>query len=327
MKINNESISKFFFKESNDEKERIQWINFLYESTKQNINEYENKILSETTIKWIRKSEDEKKVRIPIIHELIFNRLLGIKDYRLVLENQEDLHKNWVECIKSVETNRKRYIDKINNSNVKIKYFIFSETPLLNLQTNNFYSEYIFSERNVGSYRTVPFSIISKLEKSSRVNDEINGDNIIDLFAEIGVAFIDLIPIPLPKIHSDLRKKNAFDIYYTLDGKKPRLINFLEIAVENFFKEAKCEIENEIGIAFMMPPISAMGIIDWIKNPYTTDYFDSNKLKEITNNIINKDIDWWKNRIANGKKSGFPEGSLLETALKEKFKITNSNIV
>jgi len=327
MKIDNSSISKFFFEESLSEKERIQWINFLYEPTKINIDAYEDDILSETTIKWIRKSQDENKVKIPIIHELIFNSLLGIKDYRLILENKNELHKNWVECIKSVENNRKKYIDKLKKSKVKIKYFIFSEAPLLNLKTNNFFSEYIFSNRNVGSYRTVPFATISKIENSNHINDNINGDNIIDLFVENGVAFIDLIPIPLPKIHSDLRKKIAFDIYYTLNGSKPRLINFLEIATENFFKETESEIENEIGIAFMMPPISAMGIIDWIKNPYTGDYFDSNKLKAITNNILTKDKDWWKKRIANGEKSGFPEGNLLETALKEKFNTTNSNSV
>ena len=323
MTINNASIYKFFYEESSTQTERIRWINFLYESTKKNIGEYDD-ILSETTLKWIKKSQDEKKVKIPIIHELIFNRILGIKDYRLILENKKSLHEKWVKCIETVQNDRKKYIKKLKESKVKIKYFIFSEAPLLNLQTNDFYSEYIFSDRNVGSYRTIPFSIISKLKNSNHVNDQINGNNIIDLFAENGVAFIDLIPIPLPKIDSDLRKKMAFDIYYTLNGSKPRLINFLEIATNNFFNETECQIDDEIGIAFMMPPISAMGIIDWIKNPYTTPYFDSIMLKNITNNILNKEKDWWKKRIANGVKSGFPELSLLETALKEKFNITNS---
>jgi hypothetical protein len=91
---------------------------------------------------------------------------------------------------------------------------------------------------------------------------------------------MDLIPIPLPELNTKLRKHWSINEKYFIEENKPRVVTFLEIAFKYFLEKTKCKIDPNIKIALMMPPKSALGILNFFINGHVTDCNELNVLRE-----------------------------------------------
>jgi hypothetical protein len=115
----------------------------------------------------------------------------------------------------------------------------------------------------VGSYRNVPFESLWELKyKNKHKPDDYktNKEHLVKLFNDCNCAFIDLIPFPLPEIHTQLRKT-------WLKRNKTSFIVDLFINAVNNIKQFR-DISDKVKIIFMMPPTTAAGIINYCITNY-----------------------------------------------------------
>lgn len=283
--ITKKFIEEFFHSKSNLS-DRFIGFNFLYNETKE-YNEYETSKFDKTTIKWIKEKEVELRSRIKYLTEPDSS-----ENYRNINENilvinellqSQDLKKSWLETVNNIQKTYGKYLNVMKDK--KIKYIIISEAPLLKFSDNKFTCNYIFDENihSAGSYRTAPFHALNKvLDKNNNkeIAKEISANDLINLFRENGVAFIDLIPLPLPELNTKLRENWSINKLYFTEGNKPRVVTFLEIAFKSFLVKTKCIIDPNVKIALMMPPKSALGILNFFINGHVTDCNELNVLKE-----------------------------------------------
>jgi hypothetical protein len=277
-----EQLYNFFYKTSN-ENERFQMFNFLCAKKDENVNDAS---FSDKFIEWIgRKSEIAKKIGVLDDYYDLKKNLKKSKtdkeklnrEYQVRLKHSIDsiktnLINEWINLVKSNHKAYINYLKELFKDSNEIKYVIISEAPMLTIKENNgnilFDCKYIFSRQheNVGSYRKVPFDAfeenkhITNLKKSNT-----RADDLINLFVKKRVLFLDLIPLPLPKIDSDLRKNWSTNAEYFIDD-EPRVINFLRCSLAFIFeivKDKEFHFSDDTQIALMMPTNSALGIINF----------------------------------------------------------------
>ena len=184
-------------------------------------------------------------------------------------------------------------------------------------------SNYLFKKCLVtGSYRSAPYKAFN-ITKNSVTSEEL-----IETFSDNRVAFIDLLDLPLP-INTKLRCKWNYDIKI---NSKPLTIVFLENALLSFLiamNKNTIELENEFEFAFMMPPQTAFGIIEYIRDngsinvqdegkSITVDYYkaiecNKNETKKVFGYLKEEILPLYA-RIAMGG-SNSPSDKLLKRAL------------
>jgi hypothetical protein len=293
--ITKEFIKAFFHNKSSID-QRFIGFNFLYNETKE-INEYEKDKFDETTISCLKEKEADLKSRMGYLKATnAGENYNNIKENIKVL-NQfpeiQNIKKNWIETVRNIQESYNNYLNVMKFK--EIKYIIISEAPLLKFSEGNFSCNYILDNliQSAGSYRTAPFHALNKIfneNYNKEITDEISADDLITLCKTNGIGFMDLIPIPLPELNTKLREQWSINQQYFIEPEKPRVITFLEIAFKYFIDETKCKIDPNVKIALMMPPKTALGILNFFINDKETDCEALNKLKERFI-VENKNID------------------------------------
>lgn len=227
-------------------------VNFIYTGVDC---EYQN-LSAETIIvieEIIMKSKDDALVSSLVeIEGFNFSKKKDISDKWLL----------WNKCInRDIVKPKKKYLEKLFFDKKPLKFIIFSEAPMLTWKKFKLpYSKYIFKNCSVnGAYRSAPYKAFNKPK------DSVTNEELITTFSNHRVAFIDLIDLPLP-INTKLRCKWNYEIKINC---KPLTIVFLENALLNFLKEMfnnEIELEQDFEFAFMMPPQTAFGIIEYIRD-------------------------------------------------------------
>ena len=198
---------------------------------------------------------------------------------------------------------KKKYIDELKKCDEPIEYLIISEAPPLSIIDSKLSSNYVFfnNDNTTDKYRTVPFEVIKKLKRDTTSKLKINtkGDDLINFYVRHRVAFIDIIPIPLPTIATNLRKHWCTDLYYTIDGKTPRIIEFLNLSINKF----QSELENvwfspDLKIAFMAPTTISENIVKWLTSPKFDKKSESNFFNIFPERLHGKNYSELSNLIA-----------------------------
>ncbi len=272
--INNTTLKKYHY-------DWFECINFIYSGSEET-----NNLTNETikVIKEIRKAikDDPLIESLKIINNTEFSK-------RVVI----DLKWQWGSCInKSIIGPKETYLKSLFQNTLPIKYIIFSEAPMLTWEKSKEpFSNYIFKDVSIsGSYRSAPYKAFDGTKK------KVNNIDIIKTFCNERVAFIDLIDLPLP-IDTKLRCKWNYKIKINC---KPLTIIFLENALLNFLKEMNkynIVLAEDIDFAFMMPPQTAFGIIEYIRDYGEIKIEDNEKFIKINylkatecNNIHTKKV-------------------------------------
>jgi hypothetical protein len=312
-----EQLYNFFYNTS-DAKERFKMFNFLCAETKKDLTEAS---FSDEFIEWIGgKSEIANKIGVLDEYDELkknlkksktdkekqeINRTYQTKLKQSIESKKTDLINEWINLVESNHDAYIGYLKKLFEKSNEIKYVIISEAPMLTIKEDNanilFDCKYIFSEKheNVGSYRKVPFDAFQEINGiTNPKKGNPSADDLIDLFLEKRVLFLDLIPLPLPKIDSDLRKNWSTNSKYFIDD-EPRVITFLRCSLAFIFKFVKVKTKKEIcfsdtKIALMMPSNSALGIIN-----FYIDLKEKMSLKHILCRTINKTTDPFSWKIKN----------------------------
>lgn len=269
--ITKEFIEAFFAHKSEAE-DRFIGFNFLYNETK-GVDEYEKKNFDETTMSWIKKKENVLKSRIAYLNAIDpLENYVNISENIAVIEvllEKQIIMKSWLETVKKVQKSYNEYLKEMNGT--EIKYIIISEAPLLKFSKDQFSCNYILDKeiQSAGSYRTAPYHAINNIYNKDYVKEitkEISADDLITLCINYGIAFMDLIPIPLPELNTKLREHWSINQQYFIEAEKPRVITFLEIAFKYFIENTKCTIDPKVKIALMMPPKTSLGILNFFIN-------------------------------------------------------------
>jgi hypothetical protein len=339
-------IANFFYQES-DSKKRFEFLNFLCQESDLKPNKH---YFSKALLEWIgfdgrmaTKLGLEKKY-LDAIEKIKTKTSRDSKrelvNYRKELRKKlillmDSISLEWVTLVSNIQLHYDRYLNGFLCSDSSIKYIIISEAPLLTLTSNekgelNFECKYIFSSTHekVGNYRTAPYKAICSLTDVKTVKD-INSGVLEELFKDKRVLFLDLIPVPLPKIDSELRKKWSTDDKFFIDG-RPRVISFLEASFEYVLKFAeqrgtKISFDKEVQIALMMPANSALGIINYyINKPESQEPFKGmiSGIEKIITRVNNNsdaallsDLSLRLHRQIVMGATGFPDEKLLKHAL------------
>lgn len=318
-----EPIKNFLYQESNTPESWFTGINALYDKT--NFENLESSKLSDVTLQWIRKQSKSLASELDILNEterkemqLELNALNKIADSYNLLSyfGKRNLFK-WRNLVNQIKLFNSKHINSIKN--IELKYLVISEAPMLNFESGAYSCNYVFGENpKVGSYRKVPYQAFKGEIESPSSQD------LIDIFQVNHVGFFDLIPIPLPKIDTELRRLWSQDSDYYIEG-LPRTIFFLKHAFENFIKSSECNITENTKVILMMPPNTAMGIISFYLNKKQTgncnlDSLSSRFIIENTNCDVfgNQDLNGIPVRlhrqiVMNG--SGGPDLKLFKHAL------------
>jgi hypothetical protein len=342
-----QDLNNFFFKENNSVK-RFIGLNFLCAKTNDLI---PNAVFSEEFINWLgKRSEMAEKVGILDDYYKLkknlkkaktndekqdLNRTYQTQLKKLIEPIKQNLIKEWINLVKSNHEVYFEYLNRLFNESNEINYVIISEAPMLTIKEKDetflFDCKYIFSKthKNVGDYRRVPYIAISTIKNESEIAEKPSADEIITLFIKYRVLFLDLIPIPLPKIDSELRKNWSTNAEYYINN-EPRVITFLKCSLEFIFEFVKNKTKKEIcfsdpKIALMMPSNTALGIINFYLNtnnkhePFQNKIIDiSQKITRQNNNIDAQTLFNFSLRlhrqVAIGSKGG-PELELLKHAL------------
>ena len=277
-----EQLYNFFFNASN-ESDRYKVFNFLCDVTTKRSNK---KRFSPNFINWIgKKSEMAEKIGVlkeyntltselrtaktaseKKVLKLKYNKNLNDK----INEIKESLIAEWKNLVSNCHVSYNEYLKKLFETSTEIKYIIISEAPMLTTKDDNgkivFDCKYIFSgsHKNIGSYRKVPFDAIQEINNCKKHNkDNPRAEDLINVFVKNRVLFLDLIPLPLPKIDSELRKNWSTNEDYFIDD-EPRVITFLRCSLKYIFKDyKKIGFSKDVQIALMMPSNSALGIINY----------------------------------------------------------------
>lgn len=286
--ITKKFIEAFFHSKSNFP-DRVIGFNFLYNETKE-YNEYDTNKFDKTTIKWIKEKEVELRSRITYLTETnSSDNSVNIKEEFNVFEQLYEIQntkKKWIDSVQNVQNSYNDYLTKMSGK--KIKYIIISEAPLLKFSEDKFSCNYILDKniQSAGSYRTAPFNAVNKILNENyeqKTNEIITADDLIRLCEENGIAFMDLVPIPLPELNTKLREHWSINQDYFIEDEKPRVITFLEIAFEYFLEKTNCTIDSDVKIALMMPPKTALGILNFFINDKNTG---NQQLDEIKGKFI-----------------------------------------
>jgi hypothetical protein len=284
-----EQLYNFFYNES-EQTERFRMFNFLCASSKE---QYPDAAFSDKFIEWIgRKSDIAKKIGVLDNYYDFKKNLKKAKtkndkvklnrNYQktlkpLIQSKQSDLIDEWINLVESNHCAYIEYLNKLFENSHIIKYVIISEAPMLTIKEDKknvlFDCKYIFSSEHekVGSYRNVPFVAVQEINKSYNSNNENpSALELIDVFVKNRVLFLDLIPLPLPKIDRNLRKNWSTNSDFFINN-EPRVITFLRCTLAFIFKFVTEKTEKEIcfsdaKIALMMPSNSALGIINFYIN-------------------------------------------------------------
>lgn len=249
-----EKIKKFINSPTShdDQEDWFSCVNFIYTG---DFNE--NKKLSKQAI------EEIEKIKKNSTDDALVISLVEIEGFNFSKKKDiSDKWRSWKRCIgRDIISPKKKYLEKLFSDTSPLKFIIFSEAPMLTWKkSKNPISNYIFKKCKVnGSYRSAPYKAFNTPKKS------VTNDDLIKTFFDKRVAFIDLIDLPLP-INSELRSKWNYEIKINC---KPLSIVFLENALLNFLKEMnnnRIELEQDFEFAFMMPPQTAFGIIEYIRD-------------------------------------------------------------
>lgn len=225
-------------------------------------------------------------------------------------------HDLWWECTKNLIKEKYREYLKEFKILKKIKYIIVSEAPpgfkgftAATNPNNQTISNYIFGEKPTGPYYNTPVDAFCSYR---------NGGDLKKCFAENGVAFVDLLPLPLP-LETGIRKSWSTSGKFRIDN-KPLPVVLLELALEEFFSNCRIISSCKPKLALMMPPTMAFGIIDYYRDSkedllVRAPFFRAIRLKNshITEDFDNKII-YSAKRLAVSK-SNNPNKDLLKTAL------------
>jgi hypothetical protein len=304
MKDNTEIINlikDFLYSESATEELWFKGINALYCKTNANDVDISNSQFSENTLKWITKQSKLLGEELSFLNEsekkeakLELNKLKEIKKNRSLFNEKRNLLK-WHKLIEAINEARTKYINSIRGK--KLDYILISEAPMLNYHSKKFLCNYIFGENEkIGSYRKVPY------EAFNGEKENPTGVDLIEIFKNNKVGFFDLIPIPLPKIDTELRRLWSQDDEFKIEG-LPRTMFFLKLAFENFMTSSGCNINESTKVILMMPPNTAMGIISFYltAEEKLKEGIDE-RLKQLSNNITiqNTNMDLLNNQCLAG---------------------------
>ncbi len=255
--VSMKEIEDFFWHKSERAK-RFRMFNFLYEKTDEchKANGFSTNTLDEAT-----KKIDELKSRLNTVNEALQQELeIQLDEQQLISEilttaDKDQIKKQWEGIVEKIHKHYLSYLDKMKSK--EIKYIIISEAPKLTIKEDQLNCNYIFDNENdqVGFYRDAPYHALGGINKEPKAND------LITLYCAEGVAFLDLVPIPLPELTTDLRSKWGFDENFNVGG-LPRSIVFLKIAFEYFLTKTSPTFNNP-KIALMMPPKTGSGIINF----------------------------------------------------------------
>lgn len=226
--MSKEPIEKFLYEVDQIPESWFEGINALYSKT--SCPKIEKLKLSDDTLQWIRKKSKSLASELDIVNEtekrqeaqLELNALNTIANSNKLLSffGKRNLLK-WRNLVTQIKLSNSCYIEKIKN--VELEYLVISEAPMLNFNSGEFSCNYVFGESsNVGSYRKVPYQAFGGNKENPLSND------LVELFVNKKVGFFDLIPIPLPKIDTELRRLWSQDIDYNIQC-LPRTIFFLSL--------------------------------------------------------------------------------------------------
>ena len=283
-----EELENFLFDISEDKKSRYRGFNFLYTETSFT-NQYEGESFSKEVFKWIKQTNEELNDKLKQTTETYRKSNIQVEIDVLEIINNKDFLIQWLKCVDSINQVKNKYIEELIKIDKPIKYLIISEAPPLSIINKTLSSNYVFLniENTTDKYRTVPFEVIKDLEKdnTSLLGKETKGDDLINFYAKHRVAFIDIIPIPLPTIATNLRKHWCTDLFYTIDGKTPRIIEFLNLSISKFQSElGNVCFSPDLKIAFMAPTTISENIVKWL----TIEKFDKNSVSNFMNIFPNR---------------------------------------
>ena len=281
---------------------RFRGFNFLYAETSFN-NEYKQDSFSEQVKIWIKQTNEELTTKLTQTNDNLEKSAIESELSVLKIIENKDFLIQWLKCVETINEAKNKYIKELTKTSESIKYLIISEAPPLSFIDNQLLSNYVFLniENTTYKYRSVPFEVIKSLEKDSEssLNENSRGDDLLQFYAKHRVAFLDIIPIPLPTIHSNLRKHWCTDIFYSIDGKTPRIIQFLNLSIIQFQKElATIKFDDNLKMSFMAPTIISNNIVKWL----TTEKFEKTQANEFMNifpeRLHKKNYDELKDLIA-----------------------------
>ena len=256
-----EKIKKFI-NETSKKEDLEDWfscVNFIYTGKPE-----ENSKLSSETIEEIEDTKKKAK------DDALISLLVDFDGFDITTNR-----KKWVACINNhIRKPKKNYLKNLFKNRNPLKYIIFSEAPMLTWKKDEDpSSNYVFRSdcKPKGSYRSAPYKVFNVTQKKS-----VESKELIETFSRERVAFIDLIDLPIP-ISTELRCKWNYEIKINC---KPLTIVFLENALLNFLKEMikeSIDLAPNFEFAFMMPPQTAFGIIEYIRDSGPVNVQDGGK--------------------------------------------------
>lgn len=305
-------------------------INFFYSPTSEY---YNNKRLEEETKQKIHNAKDTLDI-IDTISMPLPDNSSPIEDSADFIMNYDelDIHfvSNWINCFKTNHVHYNSYLNEIKNS--VIDYLIICEAPPLKkpiLKDKKYVlqSKYVFNcdDNNVGKYRSAPYDAIYGISNQGdppAKRNTYSASSLINLFVENRVAFIDIISFPLP-LNKEHRNCLSNNMYYSIEQQTPRLISFMKMSFNYFFKRTNCNLSDQVKIAFMMPPTSCNGIKQYFMSNLSQINTDDNEetddnedLTKLFNFLKSKNDSWWekalvpdkmtnKDKLCEGLKSAF----------------------
>jgi hypothetical protein len=294
-------LKGFLFEKSKSSESRFRGFNFLYAETSHN-QKYKEDGFSDETIKWINQTCIELSEKLNATIENIERDKINNEISVLNSILKKEILINWLGCVDNVLNAQSQYIKALTKSKKPIKYLIISEAPPLSIQDNKLFSNYVFlnNDNTKDIYRTVPFDAIRNIENDneSSLNEKCKGDDLIKFYSKYRVAFLDIIPIPLPTIATNLRKHWCTDLFYSIDGKTPRIIQFLNLSIIEFInKLGGVTFDTDLKIAFMAPTTISENIVKWL----TIKTFDKTTASEFLSifpkRLHNKNYDELKDLI------------------------------
>lgn len=272
-------LCKFLYEKNKDKESWFAGINALYSDTNENL---DGSKISEITMDWIGKKSKILAANLELINneyekeeaQLELDAILSFTEIR-------NFH-SWRRIVESINNSYENYLSKIESK--ELDYLIISESPMLNYNSGKYSCNYILGENEkVGSYRKVPYEAFGGKKSNP------SSDDLISLFQTEKVGFFDLIPLPLPKIDTDLRRLWSLDENYRIDGMS-RTMFFLKLAFENFQNKTNCRVTQNTKVILMMPPNTATGIISFYLENGSTGNTDldnlSNRFLEQNSNVI-----------------------------------------
>ena len=273
-----ETLDSFFL--NREDKTRISMINFLYGGR--------NK-LGEPKIAVSDRLIGAKE-KDSLINEYSLQITIPIEKTKKILNL---FVKQWGNLTERIHHEYDEYIKNLTNK--PIKYLIVSEAPLLDISNlKKFKCNYIFGvDDECTIYRSTPYHAFKKLDDinySETTTKKINQKNILDCTKDNAVAFIDLVPLPLPLIPTEVRRDWSFNENFRIEDDYPLSFSLFIMAFERFKnKYIEChenipKFDENLKIIFMMPPKTSMGIIDYLAT-------DPKKRKKALPKELQKHID------------------------------------